>query len=51
MAFRRSIPQAELRAKLTPEQRAKNETTYQASRGGWFRTEPKPIPGAKKAKD
>jgi hypothetical protein len=27
-----------------------HETTYQASRGGWFKTEEKPVPGAKKEK-
>ena len=36
MAFRRSVPQAELRAKMTPEQLEQNATTYQASRGGHF---------------
>jgi len=36
MAFRKSISQAELRAKMTPEQLEKNATTYQASRGGHF---------------
>ncbi|WP_442803461.1 hypothetical protein OG411_19255 [Streptomyces pseudogriseolus] len=36
MAFRKSIPQAELRAKMTPEQREQNATTYQPSRGGHF---------------
>ncbi|MEU3161986.1 hypothetical protein ACPCAJ_21115 [Streptomyces griseoincarnatus] len=36
MAFRKSISQAELRAKMTPEQLEQNATTYQASRGGHF---------------
>ncbi|MCI4143042.1 hypothetical protein [Streptomyces sp. MMS20-AI2-20] len=36
MAFRRSVPQAELRAKMTPEQLETNATTYQPSRGGHF---------------
>ncbi|MBQ0974547.1 hypothetical protein KBZ00_25965 [Streptomyces sp. RK31] len=36
MAFRRSVPQAELRAKMTQEQLEQNATTYQASRGGHF---------------
>lgn len=48
MAFRKSIPQAELRAKLTPEQRAQSETTYQASRGGHFPTPERPVPGKPK---
>ncbi|WP_318202950.1 hypothetical protein [Streptomyces sp. SCL15-4] len=48
MAFRRSISQDELRARLSPEQRAQHETTYQASRGGHFPTPPKPIPGTPK---
>ncbi|MGW3110540.1 hypothetical protein [Streptomyces sp. NPDC001091] len=26
------------------------ETEYQASRGGWFKAEPKPVPGTKKEK-
>ncbi|MFI9353139.1 hypothetical protein [Streptomyces lydicus] len=26
------------------------ETTYQASRGGWSKAEPKPVPGTPKAK-
>ncbi|GGR71054.1 MULTISPECIES: hypothetical protein [Streptomyces] len=49
MAFRRSIPQAELRAKLTPEERA-NGPVYQASRGGWFKAPTKPVPGTPKGK-
>ncbi|MFI9824440.1 hypothetical protein ACIHFC_28910 [Streptomyces sp. NPDC052013] len=48
MAFRRSIPQAELAAKLTPEQRAQHETTYLASRGGHYPTQQQPVPGEKK---
>ncbi|WP_411121284.1 hypothetical protein [Streptomyces sp. x-19] len=27
-----------------------HETTYQASRGGWFKPEPKPVPGTPKSK-
>ncbi|MFC8879672.1 hypothetical protein [Streptomyces ardesiacus] len=44
MAFRKSISQAELREKLTPEQRASGPT-YQSSRGGWFPEPAKPVPG------
>jgi len=25
-----------------------HETTYQASRGGWYRPDPKPVPGQRK---
>jgi hypothetical protein len=50
MAFRKSISQAELRAKMTPEQLEKNATTYQASRGGHFPPEKKPVPGTPKKK-
>ncbi|WP_164992343.1 hypothetical protein [Streptomyces sp. L2] len=45
MAFRRSIPQQELRAKMTPQQQLQHETTYQASRGGHFPAKDKPVPG------
>jgi len=48
MALRRSIPQDELRTKLTPEQRERQRTDYQPSRGGWIPTTPKPTPGAPK---
>jgi hypothetical protein len=48
MAFRRSVPQEELRAKLTPEQQAQHATTYQASRGGHFPPAQKPVPGTPK---
>jgi hypothetical protein len=36
MAFRRSVPQAELAAKLTSEEQAKHATTFQGNRGGHF---------------
>ncbi|GGV68891.1 hypothetical protein GCM10010294_25090 [Streptomyces griseoloalbus] len=36
MAFRRSIPQAELRAAMTEEQLQKDATHYQEKRGGYF---------------
>ncbi|WP_336052140.1 hypothetical protein [Streptomyces sp. CA2R101] len=41
----RSIP-------ITPGSRpdSRFETTYQASRGGHFKTEPKPVPGTPKPK-
>ncbi|MFJ8345060.1 hypothetical protein ACIQ9J_01525 [Streptomyces sp. NPDC094153] len=48
MAFRRSLPQAELRAKLTEQQQARHATTYQPSRGGHLPQEQKPIPGTPK---
>lgn len=46
--FRRSVPQADLRGKLTPEEQAQHGTDYQASRGGWLRPAPKPVPGTPK---
>ncbi|MGW2672524.1 hypothetical protein ACWC5F_31315 [Streptomyces sp. NPDC001272] len=46
MAFRRTISQDELRQGQTDEDRERHATTYQASRGGWFKAEPKPVPGA-----
>ncbi|MER5417260.1 hypothetical protein [Streptomyces virginiae] len=46
MAFRLSISQDELRQGQTDEDRERHATTYQASRGGWCTTEPKPTPGA-----
>lgn len=48
MAFRRSVSQQELRATRTPEQQARHETTYQPSRGGWFKPAEKPVPGKPK---
>lgn len=48
MAFRKSIPQAELRAKLTPQQQEEQATTYQASRGGHFPEPMKPTPAKPK---
>jgi hypothetical protein len=48
MAFRRSVPQDELRAKLTPEEQAKHATTFQGSRGGHFPEPKKPTPGKPK---
>ena len=47
MTFRRSVPQAELRAKLTPEQQAKHATTFQGSRGGHFPEPDKPVAGTR----
>ncbi|MBA4865932.1 hypothetical protein H1V43_32225 [Streptomyces sp. PSKA54] len=47
--FRRSISTDELGESLTPEDREENATDYQASRGGWFKSEPKPTPGRPKA--
>lgn len=48
MPFRRSVPQDELRETMTEEQLAQHATTYQASRGGHYREQPKPVPGTKK---
>ncbi|MEU8545306.1 hypothetical protein AB0C52_35785 [Streptomyces sp. NPDC048717] len=46
MAFRRAIPQTELRERLTEKDRQEHGTDYSPSRGGWVRSEPKPTPGA-----
>lgn len=51
MAFRRTVPQEELRSKLTAEERARHETTYQASRGGHFPKPQRPTPGTPKKED
>lgn len=51
MAFRRSIPQAELREMIPEEQRAQHETVYQASRGGHFPIVEKPVSGTPKQED
>jgi hypothetical protein len=48
MAFRKSISQAELREKLSPEERA-NGPVYQSSRGGHFPEPTKPVPGTPKS--
>lgn len=48
MPFRRSIPQADLRQTMTPEQLAQHATTYQASRGGHYPQAQKPVPGKPK---
>ncbi|MER5213689.1 hypothetical protein ABT063_24735 [Streptomyces sp. NPDC002838] len=45
MAFRRSVPQEDLAETMTPEQVARHTTTYQASRGGHFPAEERPVPG------
>ena len=45
MAFRTSISQDELRAGQPAEQHGQFETVYQASRGGHFEEEEKPVPG------
>ncbi|MGW6603524.1 hypothetical protein [Streptomyces sp. NPDC055036] len=44
MAFRRSVPQNELRETQTSEQR-ESGPKYEASRGGWYPQEDKPVPG------
>ncbi|MEU6221858.1 hypothetical protein ABZ845_30825 [Streptomyces sp. NPDC047022] len=47
MAFRRSIPQNELRDKLTDSDREQHGTDYTPSRGGWVkRPAPAPTSGA-----
>lgn len=48
MAFRKSVPQSELRAKLTEADKQRHGTTYQASRGGHYPTKDKPVPGTPK---
>ncbi|MER6549569.1 hypothetical protein [Streptomyces sp. NPDC001250] len=48
MAFRKSISQAELREKLSDEEKA-NGPTYQSSRGGWYPEPAKPVPGTPKS--
>jgi len=45
MTLRRSIPQEELRSKLSDEQREAHATDYIPRRGGWVPTTPKPVPG------
>ncbi|MEU6437447.1 hypothetical protein ABZ874_24360 [Streptomyces albidoflavus] len=44
--FRKSMPLSELKA--DPKTDGKFETTYQASRGGWFKPTEKPVPGKPK---
>ncbi len=51
MAFRRTMPQDELRDSMTEEQRTRHATTYQASRGGFFPEQEKPVPGTPKQED
>jgi hypothetical protein len=44
MAFQKTGSQEELRATMSPERIAAQETVYQASRGGHFPVEDKPVP-------
>lgn len=46
--FRRTISQGELRAGQPASQKGRQVTQYQASRGGWFAKEKKPVPGTPK---
>ncbi|MEL7994290.1 hypothetical protein AAG656_28725 [Streptomyces albidoflavus] len=46
--FRKSMPLSELTQ--SDENKKKFETTYQASRGGWFKPTEKPVPGKPKKK-
>ncbi|WP_159052396.1 hypothetical protein [Streptomyces longwoodensis] len=46
--FRRTGSMADLAATMTPEEKTKHETTYQASRGGWHKPAEKPVPGTPK---
>lgn len=46
MAFKRTGTQEELRAAMSPERAAQQETVYQASRGGHYPAGDKPVPGA-----
>lgn len=48
MAFRRSVPQAELREKMSAEELQRHATAYSARQGGWVKTKPKPVPGTPK---
>ncbi|MEU4850656.1 MULTISPECIES: hypothetical protein [Actinomycetes] len=49
MAFRSTIPLAELREKRPDTaDDSRHETTYQASRGGWYPAPDKPVPGTPK---
>lgn len=43
--FRTSVDPDELRDTMTEEQLATHATVYQASRGGHFPVEEKPVPG------
>ncbi|AQW55276.1 hypothetical protein ACIQPP_05500 [Streptomyces violaceusniger] len=43
--LRRSIPMAELREKMKPEEQERHATEYQGSRGGWYPPTDKPVPG------
>lgn len=45
MAFQRTGTQDDLRAAMSPERLAAQETVYQASRGGHYPAEDKPVPG------
>lgn len=51
MAFRKSVSQEELRESMSPERREQQATVYQASRGGHFPIEEKPVPGTPKQDD
>ncbi|MFL1904776.1 hypothetical protein ACJWDR_37585 [Streptomyces tauricus] len=48
--FRRSISAEELRAGQPDEQKGKQTTDYQASRGGWFPKKETPVPGTRRKK-
>lgn len=45
MAFKPTCTQDELRASMSPERLEHDATVYQASRGGHFPVEEKPVPG------
>lgn len=51
MAFRKSVPQEDLRGTMSEERMEHDATDYQASRGGWLKTEEKPIPGTPQTED
>jgi hypothetical protein len=51
MAFRKSIPQSELRDRLSQQDQDRHAPTYQSSRGGWLKAPAKPVPGTPKGGD
>jgi hypothetical protein len=49
MGLRKSISKEELGSNLSNEDREKYGTDYKPSRGGYFKSEPKPTPGKPKS--
>lgn len=48
MPFRKTVPISDLGKHLSQEEIDEQATTYQASRGGWFKAPAKPVPGTPK---